>query len=197
MSDPETIRVYDRDAARYVELTRDVSSENTDLVAFIEALPPNARVLDFGCGPGLSGAVMAKAGMIVDAMDLSAEMVKLASQHDGVTARQASFDDLDADSVYDGIWASFSLLHAPRDAFPGHLAQIMRALKPGGIFFIGLKTGTGTKRDSIGRLYTYYTQEEVEGYLARAGLTVTQTRTGSSEGLDGIDAPFVTMIAHA
>ena len=44
-------------------------------------------------------------------------------------ARQARFDELEVQGVYDGIWANFSLLHAPKSEFPGHLARIRRAGK--------------------------------------------------------------------
>jgi SAM-dependent methyltransferase len=140
---------------------------------------------------------MARAGLIVDATDASAEMVALAGRQAGVVARQALFEEVDAEAAYDGIWANFSLLHAPRAAMPGHLARLARALKPGGLFHIGLKTGTGEKRDAIGRLYTYYTGPEITGLVEAAGFTIRETRTGRSLGLDGALADWIVIEAHA
>ena len=101
-------------------------------------------MLDLGCGPGLAATRMANAGLQVDAMDGSAEMVAMAAQHDGVTAWQATFDQITGTDIYDGIWANFCLLHASKEAMPHHLAAMVTALKPGGAFHIGMKTGSYT-----------------------------------------------------
>ncbi len=196
MSDPETIRVYDNRAAEYAGLTGDATAKDPQLRAFIGALPAGGRVLDLGCGPGQAAALMAASGLQADATDASSEMVAMATAHPGVTAWQATFADIAGDDLYDGIWASFCLLHAPRSDMPRHLAALHRALKPGGTFYIGLKTGDGEKRDSIGRLYTYYQPQELDHLLKTAGFTPQNHRTGSARGLDGSMADWISVIAH-
>lgn len=195
MTDLETIRVYDQQAEEYAQMTDTHNSDDPRLRDLIDACPQRGRVLDLGCGPGASAAALAKAGMQVDATDASQEMVQMASQHPGVTAWQATFDELDAiaPDTYDGIWANFSLLHAPRSDMPRHLAALRKALKPGGVFFIGLKLGTGEKRDKIGRLYTYYTQDELDTLLTDAGFTVQNHRFGSGPGLDGSMSDWISV----
>ncbi|MGB7240764.1 MAG: class I SAM-dependent methyltransferase [Sulfitobacter sp.] len=197
MSDDETLKVYARKAQDYADLTNADSQANRLLTAFISALPQAGHVLDLGCGPGTSAAVMADAGFKVTATDAVPEMVNMAAQHPGVTAKVASFDDITGTAIYDGIWANFSLLHASREDMPRHLAALVTALKPNGIFHIGLKTGTGSKRDTLGRLYTYYTDAELTGLLNDAGLTVTDRTTGREKGLDGVDADWISLRAHA
>ena len=140
---------------------------------------------------------MAKAGLVVDAVDASAEMVAMAARHPGVSARHATFDEIDATAEYDGVWANFSLLHAPRDAFPGHLAAIHRALKPGGVFYLGLKLGKGEARDKIGRFYTYYTEQQLETLLTQAGFTITNRIHGAGPGLDGTLSDWILVASHA
>lgn len=139
MTDPETIRIYDSRAADYAALTDGHTAGSPVLRDFIAACPPGGRVLDLGCGPGTAAGLMAAAGLQVDALDASAEMVALARAHPGVSARQATFDEVTGTALYDGIWASFSLLHAPRSDMPRHLAALKEALTPGGLFHIGLK----------------------------------------------------------
>lgn len=195
MTDRETLSVYDTQAADYAALTTS-DARDKQLAAFIADMPPGGHVLDLGCGPGQSAAEMARHGLHVTATDAAAEMVALASARKGITAYQASFDDITGDALYDGVWANFSLLHAPRTAMPRHLAAIARALKPGGRFHIGVKTGEGAKRDPLGRLYTYYTQEELTALLQEAGLTVFDSHTGTSKGLDGVMAGWVTLAAR-
>lgn len=196
MSDAETLRIYDSHAAEYAAKNSDYLSKDPRLHAFIAACPSGGRVLDLGCGPGTSAAVMAQAGLKPDAMDASSEMVALAGAHIGVNARQATFDDISGTGIYAGIWANFSLLHAPRSAMPRHLAAIKTALSGGGAFYIGLKLGKGEARDALGRLYTYYEEDELKDLLATAGFTVLNCTFGKTEGLDGSLAPWISVAAH-
>ena len=193
--DDETLQVYAEKAEDYSKLVQN-EGDNPQLSAFIGGLPKGAHVLDLGCGPGVSAAAMARADLTVDATDAVAEMVTLASQHPGVNARQARFEEIDSIDLYDGIWANFSLLHAPKADMPGHLARLRKALKPGGLFHIGMKTGEGEHRDSIGRFYAYYTQDELCDLLKDADLMPFSSVTGSEPGLSGEEAPWVCIAAH-
>ena len=193
-ADKTTLEVYGEKAAEYASMTDNTA--DPQLEVFIAALSKGAHVLDLGCGPGTASALMAKAGLNVDATDASAEMVALANARPDVTARIATFDDVAGTDMYDGIWANFSLLHAPRAAMPHHLAALRQALKPGGLFHIGMKTGTGEQRDTLGRLYAYYTTAELHGLLRDAGLTPFSSAKGSDKGLSGEMADWVTIAAH-
>jgi len=194
--DARTIEVYDARAADYSRQTKDL--EGLDgLVAFCDAMPKAAHVLDLGCGPGLYAAFIAQQGCLVDAVDASLEMVRLADQHTGVTARQASFDDITGAGIYDGIWANFSLLHAPRANFPNHLAALHRACKPEARFHIGMKLGSNAARDPIDRMYTYYTEDDLLAHVMTAGFIIDHCDHGSSRGLDGVMADWITVAAHA
>lgn len=197
MSDPATLRVYAERAGEYAALTDGVVAGDPLLAAFIAALPKGARVLDLGCGPGAASARMGQAGLIVDAWDAVPEMVALAGQHAGVTATCADFEDLAAKAMYAGVWANFSLLHAPRGKMPEHLARIAMALRPEGLLHIAVKTGTGHCRDRLGRYYTYYTPLELLALLSAAGLTVMHEVAGRDKGLSGVTEPWIAVTARA
>ena len=195
MSDPETLATYEARAGEYAaRLSRD--APDADLAAFVDALPPGGRVLDLGCGPGNSAAMMRAAGLDAEAWDATPAMVRLARERHGIEARLARFDDLDAESLYDGIWANFSLLHAPRADLPRHLAAIARALRPGGRLHLGMKTGRGEGRDALGRFYAYYGVEELRGLLEGAGLTPLNHREGVADGFADAPEPFVVWTAE-
>lgn len=194
-TDRETLRVYDAKAEEYAKLVTE-TEDNAPLAAFLAEVPENGRVLDLGCGPGGSAGQMARAGMHVDATDASESMVELAQNQPGVTAWVATFNEIEGDNAYDGIWANFSLLHAEREDMPRHLAALRKALKPGGVFHIGMKTGAGMHRDGIGRRYTYYSEDELSSLLKDAGFTPFESRTGAEVGLAGTKDPWVILLCR-
>lgn len=196
MTDHDTISVYDAQAAKYAAMT---ASEARDkhLLDFIASIPKDGHVLDLGCGPGHCAATMAEHGLRVTALDASAEMVAMATKHEGVTARQATFDDISSTDKYAGVWANFSLLHAPRKDMPRHLAAIADTLLPDGRFHIGLKLGEGEHRDALGRLYTYYSVDDLTELLTNAGFKISNTTLGRGKGLSGEVSDWVTVAAHA
>lgn len=195
MPDKKTIATYDAKAADYVKLTG-TDAPDTTLQAFIDLMPKGARVLDLGCGPATASAHMRDAGLRPDPVDASQGMVDLANQTHDIGARLVTFDDIDAEAMYAGVWANFSLLHAPREDLPRHFKAIYRALLPQGVLHIGMKTGEGGARDAIDRLYTYVTVTELRDLLEAVGFTITFTKQGAERGLAGTMDDFVIMRAQ-
>ena len=194
MSDQETIDVYNARATTYADAFARTKPD-ADLRAFMDAVTPGGHVLDLGCGPGNSAAMMQEAGFTTEATDASPEMVRIACETHKIDARLATFDDIAGTDLYDGIWANFSLLHAPKADMPRHLAALRVALKSGGVFHIGLKLGGDANRDKIGRLYSYYQEDELKHLLQDAGFTPRTTRRGAEPGLDGTVAPFIIVLS--
>jgi len=196
MSDDETVSVYNARAESYNDLvSRDTPDQ--DLQAFLDAVTLGGHVMDLGCGPGNSAAMMRDAGLNVDAVDASSGMVRVAREQYDIDARLATFDDINGVDVYDGVWANFSLLHAAKTDMPRHLAAIHTALKAGGVFHIGTKLGTDEMRDSIGRMYSYYEADELLGLLKDAGFTPRKPRFGRDKGLSGEMADFIVVLSDA
>ena len=199
MSDPETLAVYDRSGSDYADrfARKNDPEQAADAAAFLALLPAGGRILDLGCGPGQWAATFADAGFAVEATDASEEMARLASTRFGVHVRVEPFEALADTAHFDGIWANFSLLHAPRSEMPDHLARIHRALKPGGALHLAMKLGSGEARDRLGRFYTYYGEEELAGLLAAAGFTLLTRRRADSEGFAGGSDAFLVLTARA
>lgn len=186
MVDAKTISVYDSDAHQtaYVDLKRSAEPPPV-LLTFISRVPAGGLVLDLGCGTGMEAAIMIDHGLQVDAVDASPGMVRRANELYGLDARVATFDDIGRPETYDGVWAHFSLLHAPRDRFTDHLADIYTALKSGGAFHLCMKVGIGEKRDGLGRLYTYYGEDELKELVIAAGFDWQDSQIGLGKSLDG------------
>lgn len=192
--DPKTIAIYDDKTNEYAAMTEGVPH---DLVRFHDYLPNGGRILDYGCGPGTSAAYLAKQGHIADAFDASEKMVAYAQKHSGVTAWLATFDQFNEQDTYDGIWASFSLLHAAREDIPAFLQNIHTAIKNGGVLYIAMKLGSGRHRDDLQRLYTYVSEVELRTWLRDAGFDWIDHTTGETPGLDGSMSAWIGVFARA
>ena len=195
MTDPKTIAFYDGAADQY-DNCFDSGAASTALKDFLALLPDEAEVLDLGCGPARASVHMRNAGFRPDPVDASQGMIDLANETHGIGARLLTFDKIDMVAAYDGVWANFSLLHAPKQDLPKHFAAIATALRGGGVFHIGMKTGTGEKRDRIERLYTFVTVDELHDMMKDAGFKVIFYKEGSDVGFAGTNDPFVNMRAR-
>ncbi len=192
MTDGETLGVYAEKAEDYA--ARFSGAPAQSLIDFVEAVHTGGTVLDLGCGPGNASRYMAHHGLVCHAWDASPEMIALADAPN-VQTRVAAFEALTETAAFDGIYANFSLLHAPRTSLAGHLAAIAQALKPGGVLHLGLKTGTGERRDRLGRFYAYHTPEELTQHLNSVGLTPVWSVEGAEPGLAGPVEPFILIRA--
>ena len=195
MPDAKTIAFYDGAAERYANLT-ERGTPDSSLSNFMALLPKGAKVLDLGCGPAQASVHMRDAGFAPDPVDASQGMIDLANQTHQIGARLLTFDEVEMVDTYDGIWANFSLLHAPRKDFPQILTALHTALRKDGILHIALKTGDGEARDAIDRLYTYLGVDELHDLLTTAGFTVIATTEGHEVGCAGTNDPFVAMRAR-
>lgn len=195
MQDDETIQVYNERVEDYIKVVEDIKPRPV-LVDFMSYFSPGDYILDLGCGPADASAHMIAAGLKVDAVDASSEMVRVAKENHGVEARLATFEDISEVDTYNGVWASFSLLHAPQKDFPRYLKNLHTALKPNGYFHLGMKLGEGEARDSIGRMYSYYSQEELETHLEQAGFKIIEVKLGEGKGLAGDISPWAHFLSQ-
>jgi SAM-dependent methyltransferase len=184
-ADRATLAVYERDAAGYADFAGEGYGLDR-LDRFIAMIPEDGHVLDLGAGPGWGAARIAAAGRRVLAQDASPALLAEAERRHGVRIRVAMFSELADEAAFEGIWASFSLLHVPKSETPDNLARCFRALKPGGVLYVGLKHGEGEERDRLGRLYVYYSEDELRALLAGAGFEAIEMELGAVEtGYDG------------
>lgn len=184
MSDPATLAFYEANAARYGHDFRQQHSRHLD--AFLDRLAPGARVLELGCGGGRDAARMAARGFAVDPTDAVPAMVAKAREGFGLLARVMRFDELDAASAYEAVWANACLIHVARADFAGVLAAIHRALRSGGWHFASFKLGEGEGRDPLGRLTNFPDRDWLETAYRAAGFGIVDAQVYRGEGADGV-----------
>jgi len=150
--DPDTLAFYQGNAADYAAWSK---HRHVRLNTFLAALPQGAAILELGCGAGADSAHMIAQGFDVRPTDGSPQMAAQAARKLGRDVETLLFHQLDAEALYDGVWANACLLHVPRDQLGDVLARIWRALKPGGLFYASYKAGEGEGRDKLARYYNY------------------------------------------
>jgi SAM-dependent methyltransferase len=106
------------------------------------------------------------------------------------------FEDLDAQGIYDAVWANACLLHVPEPRLGDVLAKIHKALRRGGRFYASFKKGDGGDRDSLGRYYNFPSRQKLTATYIQAGewigLTMEEAPGG---GFDGVQRTFVHVTA--
>lgn len=93
-------------------------------------------------------------------------MAQLAAERLGRAVQVLTFDRLEAEGVFDAIWANACLLHVPRADLVAVLARIHRALKSGGLHYASYKSGLAEGEDRFGRFYNYPTLSELQAIVA-------------------------------
>ncbi len=159
----DSTEYYNENAAEYFDHTIDLDMR-VYLDRFLEFLPDSGSILDLGCGSGRDSAYFLSLGYDVTALDGSEEMCSLASVHIGKDVLHMTFEEMDFEEVFDGVWANASLLHVPRNEMEGILRKISRSLKKDGALYITLRYGDF--EGEIGKRYfTYYRTRSLKELL--------------------------------
>lgn len=138
----ETFTFYEENAKEFYLDTVNVNMAVL-YAPFVGYMPPYAWILDAGCGSGRDTLFFAKKGFRVTAFDFSPALVKLASKLTGQEVLELSFQKLDFENQFDGMWACSSLIHVPKKEHPDVLSRLSRSMKINGIMYISYPYGTG------------------------------------------------------
>ena len=139
----DSIDYYNRYAVPYYEETVDASMEEV-MKPFVELLSEeseNAEVLDLGCGSGRDTLLLEEYGFYVTPMDGSEEMCKLAEVNTDKEVLQMTYDEMEFDDVFDGIWACASLIHLTEDEMRKVMKKLVQALKENGVLYFSVHRG--------------------------------------------------------
>ena len=160
---------------------------------FASLLPPGARLLDAGCGSGQKARFFEDRGFHVLGIDFSEKLLEIARQ----TATASEFRLLDLRDIgmlaeeFEGVFAQASLLHIPKTEALSAIEGMVSRLVPQGLLYIGVKAQRPghpeeelvTENDygyDYERFFSYYTPNEMRGYVDRLGLSFVHIEVSQS-----------------
>jgi SAM-dependent methyltransferase len=193
-SQTTSIGWYDANAEDFVARTFGPGMA-AERARFLAHVPAGGAVLDAGCGSGRDALAFKEAGYDASAFDGSARLAEIAAANTGLPVQHLTFAEMDWDAAFDGVWACATLLHLTPAELPDALANIRRALKPGGAFYCSFKEG-GTERFANGRHFTDRTLESLSALLADAGFEGLDLWGGDDGRPDHAGERWVSAVAR-
>jgi len=152
---------------------------------FTQRLSAGSKILDCGCGPGMDTEKFSQLGYNVTAIDLSERFVILTKERvQTATVKKMDMRHLDfPQASFDGLWASFSLLHIRASDIEQTLSGFRTVLRPHGLLFAAVHRGPKTewvKTTISGMERDTYVQEwvqtEIEDIFRSSGFTILVSR---------------------
>jgi SAM-dependent methyltransferase len=140
---------YDRTAGPYAERFHDYLDDKPVDLAMVRAfaglvsMTGNTRVVDVGCGTGVTTAKLRSSGIDAFGIDLSPKMIAEAQRlNRDIEFSVGSMTDLTvADQAVGGVCAWYSTIHVPDDHLPRVFDEFHRALIPGGFALLAFQVG--------------------------------------------------------
>ncbi|HEY6690346.1 MAG TPA: class I SAM-dependent methyltransferase [Rubrobacter sp.] len=185
---------YDRMAEQYL-----ASKDPEDPLALAaledlaSLLPPEAAVLDLGCGAGVPVTRwLADRGFAVTGVDVSARQLELACANvpEGTFLKADMTEAVFEPETFDAVVAFHSIIHVPRTEHPALLKSIHRWLKAGGALLATMTVADYEGRDDdwegwgAPMVWSHYDENANVAMLRDAGFEIryAEPRTGGGTG---------------
>lgn len=155
-----TLNYYNTKATDFINDTVSVSLSALQK-EFLSYIPKGGTILDLGCGSGRDSKAFIEQGYVVEAVDGSQEICKLASEYIGQQVICARFQEYRPQKAFDGIWACASLLHLDKGQIRAVLSELSQNLHKGGCFYASFKYGE-FDGERNGRYFTDFTEDSFQ-----------------------------------
>lgn len=174
-----TLETYERIAPKWAS-THNGNFWATEIAQFHQLLP-SGSVLEVGSGGGRDARELIALGYDYTGTDISpAFLAEASKQNPNGRFLLSSVYELDfPPETFDGFWASAILLHLPKDRLNYALQRIKACVKKGGLGFISVKQGEGSKLlheqvdgEPCERFFSYYSEPEFTAVLESEGFSV-------------------------
>ena len=150
-------------------------------------LPPEAFVLDVGCGSGRDLLWMKKRGFEVMGFEQSPGLAELARDNAGCEVIEGDFETYDFSSILvDAVMLIGALVHVLHEGFSKVFENITSAIPDDGSVLITLKEGSGNVTALDGRTFYLWEDKEVRKIFDTLGFKICDfassvSKTGSGD----------------
>jgi SAM-dependent methyltransferase len=128
---------YDQEAPTYDDHGYPAQTQQDWVVRLLRACPAAAKILDAPCGTGKYFPMVAASGHRVVGADQSAGMLAQARAHGiAIALDQVRLQELPYAGKFDAVMTIDAMEHVPPEDWPLVLANLHRAARPGGLFYL-------------------------------------------------------------
>jgi ubiquinone/menaquinone biosynthesis C-methylase UbiE len=195
---------YDGDAEHYDNLEYPADMQREWVGRVLEMIPQGGTVLDAPCGTGRYFSQITAAGLRVAGADQSAGMLAQARARDlAFSLEHRRLQTLSYDGEFDAVLTIDALENVPPEDYPAVLANLRRAVRPGGVLYMTVEEVDQSHIDAAfeslsargmpavhGEIvegnvagYHYYPgRERVLGWLSDVGLDVIDEGYSAEDG---------------
>jgi SAM-dependent methyltransferase len=172
---------YQKKYKTYYEKTFSIDPSSF-LAPLAKRLPPDAFVLDVGCGSGRDLLWMKKRGFDVIGFERSPGLAELARDNVGCEVIEADFETYDFSSILvDAVMLVGVLVHVPHERFSDVFQNIASAIPENGSVLITLKQGSGDLTDPDGRIFYLWEDPKARELFDTLGFKVCDFSTSVSK----------------
>ena len=152
------------------------------LEPLVRRLPPEAFVLDVGCGSGRDLLWMKKQGFEVIGFERSSGLAELARDNAGCEIIEGDFETYDFSSILvDAVILVGSLVHVSHERFSKVFKNITSAISENGSVLITLKEGSGDLKGPDGRIFYLWEDDDAQELFESLGFRVCDFSTSVSK----------------
>ena len=177
---------YQKNYQAYHEKTFSIDPSSF-LSPLAQRLPPDAFVLDVGCGSGRDLLWMKRKGFEVIGFERSPGLAELARDNAACEVMEGDFETYDFSTILvDAVLLVGALVHVPHQRFSAVFQNITSAIPENGSVLITLKQGSGDLTDPDGRTFFLWEDPKAREVFDTLGFKVCDfsasvSKTGSGE----------------
>ena len=172
---------YQKNYQAYHEKTFSIDPSSF-LAPLAQRLPPEAFVLDVGCGSGRDLLWMKQQGFDVIGFERSPGLAELARDNADCEVIQGDFETYDFSSIFvDGVMLVGALVHVAHERFSDVFKNITSAIPDNGSVLITLKEGSGDLKDPDGRIFYLWEDPKARDMFEALNFKVVDFSTSVSK----------------
>jgi SAM-dependent methyltransferase len=189
---------YDKGAATYHDELYPVPLHEIFVRRLADLCPPGGLVLDAPCGTGRYFPIVTAAGRRVVGVDQSAGMLAAARARGLAEAtEQAGLQELTFTDIFDGAMTIDAMENVPPEDWPLVLANLHRAVRPGGHLYLTVEEVDQAEIDSALAEAQRQGLPVVEGEVAEGDTAGYHYYPGRDRVLSWLEAEGLTVVDEA